>query len=355
MQLTPRYGDPPALVMDKVFDDPAGPLLRQRRRLGDVLASFSDDQWRGTSRCDGWTVADVVAHLVGTNQFWAISLAAGLRSEPTRFLATFDPVSSPPAMIQAFREQSPRDVLAQYTSSVDELAAVVEGMDDAAWETVAESPPGHVAAHVVALHALWDAWIHERDILLPLGLEHTLADDEVIGCLHYVAAVGPSFLAAGGSTRRGSLTVTATAPTAMFTVDAGSTVVVRSGDGPSGGARLNGDAVALVERDSATALLSNTISRPTRCGCSAVSATSSTSRRRSWRPSPSAPCAHAALRQNAPVARSARTPSSVHYGRTGRDRRRSDQGARISRAYRPCRRRGRCPPTSRGLGRWRRR
>jgi uncharacterized protein (TIGR03083 family) len=233
------------LVMDVDVDDPSVPLLRQRRRLGAVLSTLTDEQWQTESRCDGWTVADVVAHLVSTNQFWAVSIGAGLRGEPTRFLATFDPVASPPQMVEAFRAQTTAEILEQYTASVDDLAAVVDGMDAAAWATLAEAPPGHIAAHAVALHALWDAWIHERDIVIPLALDHALEDDEVLGCLHYVAAVGASFLACSGSDRTGSLTIAATAPDVVFTVEAGSTVVVRAGD--SDGARLTGDAVALIE------------------------------------------------------------------------------------------------------------
>jgi len=233
------------LVIDTTVDDPAVPLLRQRRRLGDVLSSLTDEQWHAASRCEGWTVADVVAHLVGTNQYWGLSISCGLRGEPTRYLATFDPVATPPAMVEAFRTQAPAQVLAQYLSTVEELATVVEGLDAAAWSVTAEAPPGHIAARAVALHALWDAWIHERDIVVPLGLAHDVVDDEVAGCLQYVAGIGPSFLVTAGSAHAGSLTVAATAPDIVFTVDVGSTVVVRpgAGDGP----RLTGDAVALIE------------------------------------------------------------------------------------------------------------
>jgi uncharacterized protein (TIGR03083 family) len=49
------------------------PLLRQRRRLAALLGSLDDQQWATTSRCEQWSVQDVVAHLVSTNQFWAFS------------------------------------------------------------------------------------------------------------------------------------------------------------------------------------------------------------------------------------------------------------------------------------------
>jgi hypothetical protein len=190
-------------------------------------------------------VQDVVAHLIGTNQFWTISIASGLNGTPTRFLATFDPVATPPQMIDPMRAMSSADVLARYVESTNELAAVVTGVDGDGWSTICEAPPGHVALTAVALHALWDAWTHERDIAIPLGITPVVLDDEVRACLLYAAGLGPAFLATYGSTRRGALTVAVRDPDVAFVVDVGPEVVVREGraDGP----QLAGDAVAVLE------------------------------------------------------------------------------------------------------------
>lgn len=249
MQLTPRYEGPPALRLDFPVGTAGAALVRQRARLGELLASLDDGQWAAPSRCDGWSVQDVIAHLNGTNQFWSISIAAGLAGAPTRYLTSFDPVTTPAQMVDAVRELSPAQVLEQYVSTCDELAGVVQGLDEVAWATRAESPPGHVAVHAVVLHALWDAWIHERDVALPLGLDPAVDADEVAHCLRYVAALGPAFLATAGSTRSGLLAVTATDPEVDFVVELGETVVVRDAGPTAGGdgARLKGDAVELVE------------------------------------------------------------------------------------------------------------
>ena len=42
----------------------------------------------------------------------------------------------------------------------------VDGLDDAGWATVAEAPAGLIPVRLLALHALWDCWVHERDIVL---------------------------------------------------------------------------------------------------------------------------------------------------------------------------------------------
>lgn len=247
MQVTPRYDGAPVLELEVPIGDVAVPLLRQRRRLGAILAALDEEQWVAASRCEGWSVRDVIAHLVGTNQFWTVSIVHGLRGEPTRYLQGFDPVATPAQMVDAVRTLSSADVLSQYQESVEALADVVTGLDDAAWSLVAEAPPGHIAVRAVALHALWDAWTHERDIVVPLGITHTIEPDEVAGSLYYSAAIGPALSASKGSTRGGDLSVIASDPNVAFTVHAGSTVVVTDAPADDGAALLEGDAITLVE------------------------------------------------------------------------------------------------------------
>jgi uncharacterized protein (TIGR03083 family) len=247
VQLTPRYDEPTFLRLDLSLGDPAVPLLRQRRRLASLLAGFDDRQWATASRCEGWSVQDVLAHLVSTNQFWAFSVGAGLGGAPTRFLTTFDPVASPAELVDAFRSQPPSDVLEQFTESTESLADMLAQVDDAGWSLLAEAPPGHVPLRAVALHALWDAWIHERDILLPLGLTPVEEPDEITGSLVYAAALSPLLVVAGGSTRRGAIAVEATDPDVGFVVDVGESVAVRADGAPGDASCLRGSAVELVE------------------------------------------------------------------------------------------------------------
>ena len=247
MQLSPRYDGPPVLEFDVTLGDLSVPLVRQRRRLGEFLASIDSAHWSTASRCEGWSVQDVIAHLIGTNQYWAMSIAGGLKGEPTRYLAGFDPVATPAQMVDGLRALSPGDVLDQYAASVEQLADVVADLDEAQWALLAEAPPGHIAVRAVALHALWDAWIHERDVCLPLGTTPPAEPDEVAGCLYYCAAIGPTLAATQGSTRAGALVITATNPDVAFVVHAGPTVVVSDGEPPDDAARVAGDAVALVE------------------------------------------------------------------------------------------------------------
>ena len=190
MQIAPRYGDPPVMRIESFMDDPATPLLRQRTRLATRLASLDDAQWAAPSRCQDWSVQDVVAHLVTTNQFWALSVTSARDGAPTRFLDGFDPVVVPAQLVDDARSWSPAQTLERFTRSNQDLADAVADLDDDGWDRLAEAPPGHLSIRLVALHALWDAWIHERDIVLPLGLAPVDEPDEIAGSLAYVAAPG---------------------------------------------------------------------------------------------------------------------------------------------------------------------
>lgn len=247
MLITPRYDGPPLLAIDGPAEDVHEPLLRQRRRMELVLERLTDEQWKSASRCDGWSVQDVIAHLIGTNRFWSGSIIAGLAGSPTRVLVGFDPAATPSLMVEPMRSMSPAETLEQFVDSNRGIFDAVESLDHAGWSTLAESPVGHVSVRLVANHALWDAWIHERDIVLPLGLAPTEEVDEVVACLRYAAAIGPTFVLSRDPDRRGALVVVATEPDVRFVIDVGSTVDVHDGEPPDDAARVAGRAVDLVE------------------------------------------------------------------------------------------------------------
>lgn len=249
MQLSPRYGSDPGIRLDGDPAAIAGPLLRQRRRLAEALGTLTEAQWEHPSRCESWSVRDVAVHLAHTNVFWEISLRAGLAGTPTQMLADFDPVASPAQMVDD-ADGGTTEVLDGFAASVESLAVLVDEMTPTDWEALAEAPPGHVSASAVAHHALWDSWIHERDMLLPLGLRTEVADDEVVASLRYVAALTPGIVSSQGG-QSGVLhdtvfDVAVADPDTAFHVSVGAHAAVA--DGLAGADfTLSGNAVELLE------------------------------------------------------------------------------------------------------------
>lgn len=246
MKLAPRYEGATILTIAGSPDDQLAPFTRQRRRLLALLATLTDEQWQTDSRCDGWTVRDVVAHLVGVDGFWHASIKAGLSGTPTRWLPGFDPAATPPTMVDQMSDLAPSDVLAQFVAVTEPLLATVADLDDEQWCMPAEAPPGHVPIRLLVQHALWDCWIHERDVLIPLGITPTIEADEVRSCLQYAAAISPALGIGLGHASSSTLSIDATDPAVSFVLRVDGSVSVS--DGPIGDHPcLRGDAVSLVE------------------------------------------------------------------------------------------------------------
>ena len=53
-----------------------GALEEQHAELAGLLEGLDDDGWAAPSRCEGWTVADVVLHLAQTDEM-ALASAEG--------------------------------------------------------------------------------------------------------------------------------------------------------------------------------------------------------------------------------------------------------------------------------------
>ncbi len=229
------------------YDDVLIPLMRQRRRLAAALQILTEDQWQAPSRCDGWSVREVVAHLAGINPLYQLSAVCGLGGQPTQAMGEFDPVSSPRDMVAAVADQSSTQILNDFIASNESFFAAVEGLGEAGWTALAESPVGHVPIRMVCMHALWDSWVHERDIALPLGQTPQVEADEVATSLRYVAALGPAFGLGAGHNYRGQFAVEASKPDITFVLTIDDAVHLRDDSMPERTPVLRGDAVDLVE------------------------------------------------------------------------------------------------------------
>jgi uncharacterized protein (TIGR03083 family) len=227
-------------------DDQLAPATRQRRRFEALLGDLGEEEWNAPSRCRGWTVHDVAAHLVGVNTFWSASLAAGLAGRPTRILGTFDPVETPELMVAQMRGQTRDEVLDQLAQTTEAFLSALGKLDGDGWLMLAEAPPGHLPIRLMVQHALWDCWIHERDIAIPLGVATPVEPDEVRSCLVYAAALS-SVIARSGSQITGELALNATDPTFVCSLELDGTVTVRDDCSQTTAPCLAGDAMALVE------------------------------------------------------------------------------------------------------------
>jgi uncharacterized protein (TIGR03083 family) len=126
-------------------------------RFEDLVRPMTTTEWEAPTRCAGWAIRDVAAHVTGT----IADIASGRLAE----LAAPD---APARQVAERRGRSPREVadeLQQATKLVSDIAA---GFDDAAWSGPA--PAGIPGTLGEGIEAIWyDAYVHAEDIRLALG------------------------------------------------------------------------------------------------------------------------------------------------------------------------------------------
>jgi uncharacterized protein (TIGR03083 family) len=131
--------------------------LEELDRFTALVDSLDDAEWSTTTRCDGWTCADVAAHVTGT----LTDILAG----------RFEGLGSPEVTDREVRERRGRsqaelaEELAQDRAGAETLLAA---FDDDAWNGPA---PGGIPGTVAdGIEALWfDAYVHAEDIRAAIG------------------------------------------------------------------------------------------------------------------------------------------------------------------------------------------
>jgi uncharacterized protein (TIGR03083 family) len=118
-----------------------------------MLDGLDDSASRAPTRCTGWEVRDVAAHVVGL----AADAMSGVPGSRT-----------PDEHAAALRDHPPAELAALLRASVATLRGLISALDDAAWNGPS-GVPGMTLARGV--HGLWfDAWVHLDDARAALGV-----------------------------------------------------------------------------------------------------------------------------------------------------------------------------------------
>lgn len=157
------------------------PFVREERlALVADLESLTDEQWRAASLCAGWTVHDVVAHVVDTAKTSMTSFARDMVA------ARFDFDRQNQTGVERERAAAPAETLARLRAATD----------------LRKSPPAPRDSRLV------EAIVHGEDIRRPLGITRDYRTEAVVDAFRLQARTSESF----GGTRKtlAGLTLTAT-------------------------------------------------------------------------------------------------------------------------------------------------
>jgi uncharacterized protein (TIGR03083 family) len=161
----------------------------QRQRFVAVLQGFGPDDWAAPTRCADWSAHDVVRHLCDCN---GIGIAAGTDDGTLDITAGFDPRVTPPEWLSASAGEPPDVTLARFMTTTGELLTRAGDRLARNRRFDVRLPFGPMDWTVLMLHGFWDSWLHERDVLLARGSEHSTSGDATF----YAAAYGVFIAAA---------------------------------------------------------------------------------------------------------------------------------------------------------------
>lgn len=152
----------------------------ERAALLDDLTGIADESWEVASLCPGWTVHDVLAHLVDT----ARSTRRGFVAAMVRARFDFDRQNADG--VRRERAATPVETLERFRRVV----------------TLTATPPAPMDTRLV------EAVVHGEDIRRPLGIERRYAEQAVVRALRLQARTSASF--GGGKELVAGLRLTAT-------------------------------------------------------------------------------------------------------------------------------------------------
>ncbi|HET9769792.1 MAG TPA: maleylpyruvate isomerase family mycothiol-dependent enzyme [Acidimicrobiia bacterium] len=166
-------------------------LLGELERFKALIESLSPSEWATPSRCTGWTVGDVAAHVVG-----GMADVAALRLEG---LGTPEVTER---QVAQRRGRTPGEIVDELRATVKATADLLAAFDDTAWAM--PSPGGFDFTLGEGVEALWhDAWLHGDDIRSAVGRPSDLGGGMTASISHIADVLtregwGPAVLALDG-------------------------------------------------------------------------------------------------------------------------------------------------------------
>jgi len=155
-------------------DDVVAALADQQAELTGILAPIGDADWQRPSRCEGWTVADVVLHLAQTNEMAIASVDGRMPeylAEVGRSLAGSGPsnVDDGAALMVANERDRPlADLKARWQTTVEEFLGRLK---DADFHRRVTWVAGELSIRTLVTTRLAETWIHTGDVADGLDIE----------------------------------------------------------------------------------------------------------------------------------------------------------------------------------------
>ncbi|MFE9325788.1 maleylpyruvate isomerase family mycothiol-dependent enzyme [Nocardia sp. NPDC052278] len=153
-----------------------GLLSEQWETIATLVADLDEERWHTPSPLPGWSLFDVVAHVVGTES-WLLGESPPAHDpiRPKTDATTLPHVRNETGVlneiwVDRLRPLSGKRLLALYRDVTDRRREALASFGDAEWQAETVSPIGKVSYGRFMRVRLFDCWMHELDIADALGV-----------------------------------------------------------------------------------------------------------------------------------------------------------------------------------------
>ncbi len=158
------------------MEDVIEALRSERQELADLVGGLDEEGLGRPSRCDGWSVADVLLHLAQTDEL-AVASVRGELSRAVGSLGDLGPAETiddwAGAAVDAERTS---DLTAARDRWLTWSARQIDAFEHCDPRARVQWVAGELAARTLASTRLSETWIHSGDVAAGLGVEQTPTD-----------------------------------------------------------------------------------------------------------------------------------------------------------------------------------
>jgi uncharacterized protein (TIGR03083 family) len=216
-------------------DQAVGLLHRQFQAIGRLAATVGDDQWNVATCLPGWTVRDVLSHMIGTE------LMLSGHVPPAVDVSHLGPFKNPVAeanevWVESMRQLGGTELAARWEEVSEGRLVALDAMTQADFDAPSWTPAGRDETYGRFMRIRhYDCFMHEQDMRLAMGQAGRSEPDDLASCLDEVTTglgyiVGRKAAMPDGS--RVQIELTGARPRTLSVRVDGRADVVDSLDGP---------------------------------------------------------------------------------------------------------------------------
>lgn len=131
--------------------------------LDELCSTLTEAQWKTPTECPGWTVQDIVSHLIGIERGMMGLESTAHRAEPREYVKNVIGQSNENE-VDSRRSLTGAQVFKEWSDIVKRRTAELHAADESYFATAAKTPLGAGSVTDFLRLRVLDCWIHEQDI-----------------------------------------------------------------------------------------------------------------------------------------------------------------------------------------------